>query len=101
MGLLFIQLIDSFTLYSSLTAHGMAEEAAQILKGIYDRGLPLIQLGTVVGTAFSLSLVPVISSAIAKKNLSFVVEKSSAVSPSIACSWSWSSFWLDCADETH
>ncbi|MCG0056782.1 hypothetical protein L6R34_30930, partial [Escherichia coli] len=44
-------------------------------KGIYDRGLPLIQLGTVVGTAFSLSLVPVISSAIAKKNLSFVVEK--------------------------
>ncbi|MFD9363898.1 oligosaccharide flippase family protein [Priestia megaterium] len=75
MGLLFIQLIDSFTLYSSLTAHGMAEEAAQILKGIYDRGLPLIQLGTVVGTAFSLSLVPVISSAIAKKNLSFVVEK--------------------------
>ncbi|MEK1833535.1 oligosaccharide flippase family protein [Priestia megaterium] len=32
MGLLFIQLIDSFTLYSSLTAHGMAEEAAQILK---------------------------------------------------------------------
>ncbi|MEK1833534.1 hypothetical protein AAAC51_45300 [Priestia megaterium] len=35
----------------------------------------MIQLGTVVGTAFSLSLVPVISSAIAKKNLSFVVEK--------------------------
>ena len=80
MGLLFIQLIDSFTLYSGLTAHGMAEQAAKVSKGIYDRGLPLIQLGTVVGTAFSLSLVPVISSAIAKKNLSFVLEKFSCLS---------------------
>ena len=31
------------------------------LKGVYDRGQPLIQLGTVVATSMSLSLVPLIT----------------------------------------
>ncbi|TYR78306.1 polysaccharide biosynthesis protein [Priestia megaterium] len=75
MGLLLIQLTDSFTLYSSLTANGVEHLQAKVMKGIYDRGLPLIQLGTVVGTAFSLSLVPTISAAIAKNDWKFVTDK--------------------------
>lgn len=75
MGILFIQFIDSFTLYSQLVESGLDKEAAKMVKGIYDRGLPLIQLGTVVGTAFSLSLVPVISSAVLKKDESLLKEK--------------------------
>ncbi|MFC3882073.1 oligosaccharide flippase family protein [Bacillus songklensis] len=75
MGILLIQFIDSFTLYAQLVENGLDEHAAKSIKGIYDRGLPLIQLGTVVGTAFSLSLVPVISAAIVKKDYSLLKEK--------------------------
>ncbi|MDQ0247591.1 PST family polysaccharide transporter [Bacillus fengqiuensis] len=75
MGILFIQFIDSFTLYSQLVEGGLDKEAAKTIKGIYDRGLPLIQLGTVVGTAFSLSLVPVISAAVLKKDECVLREK--------------------------
>jgi PST family polysaccharide transporter len=74
MGLLFIQFIDSFTLYSQLVQE-MDEESAKVLKGIYDRGLPFIQLGTVVGTAFSLALVPVISSAVSQKDQDLLTKK--------------------------
>ncbi|MGE7219490.1 putative polysaccharide biosynthesis protein [Priestia koreensis] len=75
MGLILLQLIDSFTIYSQLTTHHMLNIDAKIAKGIYDRGLPLIQLGTVVGTAFSLSLVPVISSAFTKRDRQALYEK--------------------------
>lgn len=75
MGILFIQFIDSFTLYSQLVEGGLDKETAKMVKGIYDRGLPLIQLGTVVGTAFSLSLIPVISSAVLKKEEYVLREK--------------------------
>lgn len=75
MGILFIQFIDSFTLYSQLVGGGLDKETAKVAKGIYDRGLPLIQLGTVVGTAFSLSLVPVISSAVLRKDEHVLREK--------------------------
>lgn len=64
--IIFIQLIDAMQLYSALLANGMETTAAKALKGIYDRGQPLIQLGTVVATSFSLSLVPII--AFAKKH---------------------------------
>jgi polysaccharide transporter, PST family len=75
MGILLIQFIDSFTLYAQLVANGLDEQAAKSVKGIYDRGLPLIQLGTVVGTAFSLSLVPLISAAVAKKDYDLLKKK--------------------------
>ncbi|MBM7704908.1 putative polysaccharide biosynthesis protein [Metabacillus iocasae] len=76
MGLLFIQLVDSFTLFSQLVLEGTGELKAKIMKGTYDRGLPLIQLGTVVGTAFSLALVPVISSAVSNRDQKLMREKS-------------------------
>ncbi|WP_110114680.1 polysaccharide biosynthesis protein [Bacillus sp. CGMCC 1.16541] len=75
MGLLFIQLVDAFTLFSQLVIEGTDELKAKIMKGVYDRGLPLIQLGTVVGTAFSLALVPIISSAVSKRDHELLHEK--------------------------
>ncbi|KAF0816346.1 Stage V sporulation protein [Bacillus sp. ZZV12-4809] len=59
--LIFIQLADSFNLYSLLLASGLEGEEAKALKGVYDRGQPLVQLGIVVATSMSLSLVPLIS----------------------------------------
>lgn len=61
--LIFLQLADSLNLYVLLMDSGLNNEAAKALKGIYDRGQPLIQLGTVVATSMSLSLVPLITKA--------------------------------------
>ncbi|WP_243292571.1 polysaccharide biosynthesis protein [Bacillus sp. FJAT-47783] len=58
MLLIFIQMVDSFNLYSLLVANGLSENEAKIAKGIYDRGQPLLQLGTIVATSLALSLVP-------------------------------------------
>jgi PST family polysaccharide transporter len=61
MLLIFIQLADSLNLYALLVQSGIGEEEAKEWKGVYDRGQPLIQLGTVVATSMSLSLVPLIT----------------------------------------
>jgi PST family polysaccharide transporter len=73
--LILIQLIDALNLYSLLVEAGMGEVLAKETKGVYDRGQPLIQLGTVVATSLALSLVPVIASAKIQNNLSFIHEK--------------------------
>ncbi|MFC4323930.1 putative polysaccharide biosynthesis protein [Litchfieldia salsa] len=73
--LILIQLIDSFSLYSLLLSSGLAETAAKQMKGIYDRGQPLIQLGTVVATSLSLALVPLISSAKKRRDENFINKK--------------------------
>ncbi len=61
MLLVLIQLADSLNLYSLLVNSGVTSDSAKAVKGIYDRGQPLIQLGTVVATSMSLSLVPLIT----------------------------------------
>lgn len=61
--LVLFQLVDSFTLYKGLVENGVAEGLAKSLKGIYDRGQPLVQLGLVVGTGFSTSFVPLMTRA--------------------------------------
>ncbi|MDE1549315.1 putative polysaccharide biosynthesis protein [Jeotgalibaca caeni] len=61
--LVLFQLVDSFTLYKGLVENGWVEETAKSLKGIYDRGQPLVQLGMVVGTGFSASFIPLMSRA--------------------------------------
>lgn len=66
MLLIMFQLMDAFQLYSILLDNGYTELQAKEMKGIFDRGQPIIQLGTVLATSLSLSLVPFISSA--KKN---------------------------------
>ncbi|QOR68758.1 polysaccharide biosynthesis protein [Cytobacillus suaedae] len=73
--LIVIQLVDSFTLYSLLVSNGMEETAAKVLKGVYDRGQPLIQLGTVVATSLSLTLVPLIASAKKREDFTFIIKK--------------------------
>ena len=61
MLLVLLQLADSLNLFSLLVNSGIQENEAKALKGVYDRGQPLIQLGTVVATSMSLSLVPLIT----------------------------------------
>ncbi|MGP6139194.1 MULTISPECIES: putative polysaccharide biosynthesis protein [unclassified Jeotgalibaca] len=59
--LVLFQLVDSFTLYKGLVENGIAADAAKSLKGIYDRGQPLVQLGMVVGAGFSAGFIPLMS----------------------------------------
>lgn len=61
--LLILQLVDSFTVAKSLVESGMTMSAAENLKGIYDRGQPMVQLGLVVATALTQSLLPPLSGA--------------------------------------
>lgn len=73
--LIFIQMADSLNLYSLLISSGMSSLDAKVIKGIYDRGQPLIQLGTVVATSMSLALVPIITREKLKMNAEFMYEK--------------------------
>ncbi|GIN58036.1 sugar transporter [Lederbergia ruris] len=63
MVLILFQFVDSFSIYSLLTNLGVEIDEAKALKGIFDRGQPLIQLGTVVASSFSLALVPIVTAA--------------------------------------
>ncbi|MGG2067666.1 putative polysaccharide biosynthesis protein [Bacillus sp. S14(2024)] len=73
--LIFIQMADSVSLYSLLVQNGEPVEIAKMLKGIYDRSIPLMQLGTVVTTSFSLSLIPMITAAKERGDYAFIREK--------------------------
>ncbi|HWL25022.1 MAG TPA: polysaccharide biosynthesis protein [Ureibacillus sp.] len=59
--ILCLQLIDSFTIYSLMVENGMEENLAQVQKGIYDRGQPLVQLGIVIASSLSLAIVPLVA----------------------------------------
>ncbi|AMA74515.1 MULTISPECIES: polysaccharide biosynthesis protein [Aneurinibacillus] len=58
-----MQLSDSFTVVSMLMRGGNTAEAAYQLKGVFDRGQPLVQFAAFFATALSLSLVPAIAEA--------------------------------------
>ncbi|WP_017754925.1 putative polysaccharide biosynthesis protein [Calidifontibacillus oryziterrae] len=76
MFLVLLQLVDAMTLFSQLVKSGDYSIAeAKVVKGVYDRGQPLIQLGTVVATSLSLTMVPLISSALARNDFSLIKEK--------------------------
>ncbi len=66
--LLCYQLVDSFTIYKILVQSGISSIEAMEIKGIYDRGQPLVQLGLVIATSLSLAIVPLV--AIKAKNKS-------------------------------
>lgn len=68
MILLVIQLADAFTLVPNLLEYGLPQEAAMKAKGVFDRGQPLIQLGTVLGSSFALALIPSLSREKLKRN---------------------------------
>jgi PST family polysaccharide transporter len=63
------QFIDVFSLIRLLGWYGLYGEDAYLAKGIYDRGQPLLQLGTVLTMTFSLTLVPLLAKAVAKNEL--------------------------------
>jgi len=75
MLLILLQLADSLNLFSLLVDAGTASQQAKELKGVYDRGQPLIQLGTVVATSMSLSLVPLITKEKMQNNAGVLKEK--------------------------
>jgi O-antigen/teichoic acid export membrane protein len=75
MLMIFIQMADSLNLYSLLVSSGFEKDMAKSIKGIFDRGQPLIQLGTVAATSMSLSLVPLISSSRIKEKPEFLQDK--------------------------
>ncbi|TDM07228.1 polysaccharide biosynthesis protein [Macrococcus lamae] len=55
------QVVDSFTVLNGLKHAGVAIEEGRVLKGIYDRGSSLIQMGLIVTTSFSLVLIPLLA----------------------------------------
>ncbi|MFO1441918.1 oligosaccharide flippase family protein [Bacillus sp. Bva_UNVM-123] len=73
--LIFIQMADSLNLYSLLISSSYSTLDAKVIKGIYDRGQPLIQLGTVVATSMSLALVPIITREKINMQAEFIYEK--------------------------
>lgn len=66
--LLFFQLVDSFTVFRLLTDNGLSRISAMETKGIYDRGLPLVQMGILIASTLSLSIVPLIAHTTHKKS---------------------------------
>jgi polysaccharide transporter, PST family len=76
MLLVLFQFVDSFNVYSLLLSSGMEAESAKTWKGIYDRGQPFVQLGTVVATSLSLTIVPLVTNAYLKRRDALVKEYS-------------------------
>ncbi|UOQ44668.1 polysaccharide biosynthesis protein [Halobacillus salinarum] len=58
MLLLLFQMVDSLTLVPQLTHTGISDVKAKVLKGVFDRGQPLVQLGTVLASSIALALIP-------------------------------------------
>ncbi|WP_270182900.1 putative polysaccharide biosynthesis protein [Alkalihalobacillus sp. CinArs1] len=69
------QLMDALTIVPALGEYGLSAYHAKETKGIFDRGQPLIQVGTVLATSLSLSIVPVIVKAVSQENLQLIREK--------------------------
>ncbi|MBC1234068.1 putative polysaccharide biosynthesis protein [Listeria booriae] len=64
--LILFQLLDSFQVYRLMRSSGIDATAAKELKGIYDRGQPLLQLGLVLCMGLALAIVPMITAAKAR-----------------------------------
>jgi len=58
--MILMQFVDSFTVFNGLIEAGYPDAVAMTLKGVYDRGQPLIQLGMVVGIGFSMTSLPLL-----------------------------------------
>mgnify|MGYP001319003367 CR=1 FL=1 len=67
LALIFFQFIDSLTVLNLLKQYGLSSFDAKVIKGVYDRGQPLLQLGFTLATSLSLVIVPTIAASL-KKN---------------------------------
>lgn len=59
--LVLFQLVDSFTVFRLLEESGLARLTAMELKGVYDRGQPLVQFGILIATSLTLAIVPLVA----------------------------------------
>ncbi|KZE68116.1 hypothetical protein AWM68_17070 [Fictibacillus phosphorivorans] len=62
-----MQLVDSFLFVNVWVGSGMDSYDAKILKGVFDRGQPLLQLGTVAAASIALAVVPEMATLVNKK----------------------------------
>lgn len=53
-----LQLVDAFTVKRALVEGGLSQHGARALKGVFDRGQPLVQLGLVIANSFVALLMP-------------------------------------------
>ncbi|MFZ4454521.1 putative polysaccharide biosynthesis protein [Salibacterium aidingense] len=60
MVFILYQLVDAFTAARVMAANGIDPDQAKNLKGVFDRGQPLLQFGTVLAATFSMTVVPMI-----------------------------------------
>lgn len=72
LTLIFIQFIDTITIVPQLMKMGLSKLEAMEQKGIFDRGIPLIQIGVVLGSSFALLFVPSLTENKHHKNLESV-----------------------------
>lgn len=56
-----LQLIDSFTVLNQLEKSGLSLAQSMIQKGVYDRGQPIAQLGLVVSSGLTATMLPSLS----------------------------------------
>ncbi|CCQ98191.1 Membrane protein involved in the export of O-antigen and teichoic acid [[Clostridium] ultunense Esp] len=61
-----LQLVDSFTVKNLLDLRGFPELTSMNLKGVYDRGMPLVQFAAFLAAPLTIALLPAISEAAAK-----------------------------------
>ncbi|RSL29033.1 polysaccharide biosynthesis protein [Salibacterium salarium] len=54
------QFVDAFTVARILTSNGVDGAVAKSVKGVFDRGQPLLQFGTVIATSFAMAIVPLL-----------------------------------------
>lgn len=59
--LILMQAIDAVTMVPNLLNYGYTFKEAAIEKGVFDRGQPFIQIGSVLGSSFALAVMPTIS----------------------------------------
>lgn len=94
IGLIFVssltvifQFVDSFTVFNGLIEAGFSNHLAMSLKGVYDRGQPLVQLGLVVGTGFAMTALPVLRKNVLKnENLEWAQNVTSVIKITILLS---------------
>jgi len=70
------QLVDTLSVVKLLIHSNWEHEMARVMKGVFDRGQPLIQFAAFFATALSLALVPAISEANAKKDYQLIAARS-------------------------
>src|SRR5690606_36582385 len=60
LSLILLQFVDALTLVPQMMKLAFTPLSAMEQKGIYDRGIPLIQIGVVLGSSFALMFVPTV-----------------------------------------